>query len=213
MNCFLFFPPHLIEPMRAVSRYPTIKSVLELPIGLRDRLLQVQERAGFLPNIFVALGHRHRELEHFMNYHDELMTPTEGGLTKAEREMIVVATSAANRCLYCVVAHGALLRVYGKDKFIADEVSISTPAKAPNLTVGQRAMLDFAVKLARQPENVDEQDRQRLREHFSEEQCWDIAAITSFFALSNRMATFLDLQPNEEFFLMGRVPKPAKDKV
>jgi uncharacterized peroxidase-related enzyme len=177
----------------------------DLPDDLRLRIKQVEEKTGFVPNIIAALTPRPAEFRAFFAYHDALMEK-ESGLTKAEREMIVVATSAANGCLYCVVAHGAILRIRAKDPFIADQLATDY-RKAP-ITDRQRAMLDFAVKLARTPESVGEGDKQVLRGHgFSDEDIWDIGAITALFALSNRMAHLLDIKPNPEFYLMGRVPK------
>ena len=189
---------------RSISRFP-VPSIDELPDDLRARITAISEKSGFVPNVFLALAHRPDELRAFMTYHDALME-RDGGLTKAEREMIVVATSAANDCLYCVVAHGAIVRIRAKDPLLADELAVDY-RKAP-VTERQAAMLDVAVRLAKDPSLVGEGDFARLRDHgFSEDDIWDIGAITSFFALSNRMAHWAAMRPNPEFFLMGRVPR------
>lgn len=189
---------------RPISRFP-VPELAELPDDLRERIVAIQERSGFVPNVFLALAHRPDELRAFMAYHDVLMEK-DGGLTKAEREMIVVATSAANDCLYCVVAHGAILRIRAKDPLVADEIAIDH-AKAA-VTERQRVMLEVAVQLATRPATVGEADLERLRAAgFSDDDVWDIGAITAFFALSNRMAHWTAMRPNAEFFLMGRVPK------
>ena len=189
---------------RPISRFP-VPSIDELPDDLRARITAISEKSGFVPNVFLALAHRPDELRAFMAYHDALME-RDGGLTKAEREMIVVATSAANDCLYCVVAHGAIVRIRAKDPLLADELAVDY-RKAP-VTERQAAMLDVAVRLAKDPGSVGEGDFARLRDHgFSEDDIWDIGAITSFFALSNRMAHWAAMRPNPEFFLMGRVPR------
>ena len=190
-----------------VSRYP-VPELEDLPDDIRARILQVQEKAGFVPNVFITLAHRPDEFRAFFAYHDALMLREASGLTKAEREMIVVATSGANRCLYCVVAHGAILRIYAKNALVADQVAVDH--RKADITPRQKAMLDFAVKLARTPESVGEPDYQSLRDHgFSAEDIWDIGGITALFALSNRMAHLLAMRPNDEFYLLGRVP-PAK---
>jgi len=166
---------------------------------------QVEEKAGFVPNVFRALAHRPDEFRAFFAYHDALMQ-RDGGLTKGEKEMIVVATSALNDCLYCVVAHGAILRVYEKKPLIADQVAVNY--READLTARQRAMLDFAVKVATRSAEIDERDLEVLRTHgFSEQDIWDIGAIAAFFAMSNRLANMMAMPPNEEFYLMGRVPK------
>lgn len=186
---------------KAISRYP-IPALEDLPEDIRARILAVQEKAGFIPNVFLALAHRPDEFRAFFAYHDALMLK-ESGLSKAEREMIVVATSAANDCHYCVIAHGAILRLYAKNPLIADQVAVNY--RTAELTPRQRAMLDFAVKVAVRPQELAEADYAKLREHgFSEEDIWDIGAIAAFFALSNRMAHLLDLRPNAEFYRMGR---------
>lgn len=185
-----------------ISRFP-VPPLAEMPDDLRARIEQVQEKAGFVPAIFLALAHRPEEFRAFFAYHDALMDRP-GGLTKAEREMIVVATSAANHCLYCVVAHGAILRIRAKDPRLADEIAVNY-AKAA-ITPRQTAMLDFAVKLARDPGAVGAADHALLAgQGFSQNDIWDIAAITGLFALSNRLASAADLQPNAEFYGMGRV--------
>ena len=194
----------------SISRYPVPK-LDDLPSDIRDMMLKVQEKAGFIPNVFLTLAHRADEFRAFFAYHDALMLREASGLTKAEREMIVVATSGVNHCQYCVVAHGAILRIYAKHPQIADQVAIDH--RKADLTPRQKAMLDFAVKLARTPEAVEDVDYQRLRDHgFGEEDIWDIGAITAFFALSNRMAHLIAMRPNDEFYLLGRVPPPAKQK-
>lgn len=187
------------------SRYP-VPALEDLPEDIRQSLLKVQEKAGFIPNVFLALAHRPDEFRAFFAYHDALML-RDSALTKAEREMIVVATSGVNHCLYCVVAHGAILRIYAKNPLVADQVAVDH--RKADITPRQVAMLDFAVKLARAPESVTEADREALRAHgFAEEDIWDIGAITAFFALSNRMAHLVEMRPNEQFHLMGRVPPP-----
>ncbi|CAA9336711.1 MAG: hypothetical protein AVDCRST_MAG07-2497 [uncultured Frankineae bacterium] len=190
--------------MQPVSRFP-VPDVADLPEDLRERILAVQEKTGFVPNVFLALAHRPAELRAFLAYHDALMEG-DGGLTKAEREMIVVATSAARSCTYCVVAHGAILRIRARDPLLADLVA--TNYRSAGLPERQRRMLDFAVKLSTTPELVEERDLDVLRAAgFDDEQVWDISAITSFFALSNRMALVMALRPNEQFHLLGRVPR------
>jgi uncharacterized peroxidase-related enzyme len=194
----------------AISRYP-VPQLDDLPADIREMMLKVQEKAGFIPNVFLTLAHRPDEFRAFFAYHDALMLREATGLSKAEREMIVVATSGVNHCQYCVVAHGAILRIYAKNPLIADQVAIDH--RKADLTARQKAMLDFAVKLARAPETVNDADYQSLRDHgFSEEDIWDIGGITAFFALSNRMAHLIAMRPNDEFYLMGRVPPAAKAK-
>lgn len=186
-----------------ISRYP-IPDLDTLPGDIHDRILAVQEKAGFIPNVFLALAHRPDEFRAFFAYHDALMEK-EGGLTLAEREMIVVATSAANNCEYCVVAHGAVLRIRAKDATIADRVAVNY--RKAGLPAREMAMLDFAMKVSQDARNIDEADYQRLYPHgFSDEDIWDIAAIAAFFGLSNRMVNFASMRPNDEFYLMGRVP-------
>ena len=184
-----------------ISRYdhPT---VLELPDDLKETVLNIQERSGFVPNVFLALARRPDEMRAFLAYHDALMEK-EGGLTKADREMIVVATSAENNCHYCVVAHGAILRIRAKDPLVADQVAINY--RKADITDRQRAMLDFAFKVAHESWAVDDEDFETLRGHrFDDEDIWDIAAITAFFGMSNRLANFSSMRPNDEFYSMGR---------
>ena len=177
----------------------------DLPEDIRSRILAVQEKSGFVPNVFLMLANRPDEFRAFFAYHDALMEK-DAGLTKAEREMIVVATSAAAECLYCVVAHGAILRIRAKNPRVADQVA--TDYRKAEITPRQRAMLDFAMKLSCEPVAVVDADFARLREHgFGDDDIWDIGAITGLFALSNRMAHLTAMRPNDEFFLMGRVPK------
>jgi uncharacterized peroxidase-related enzyme len=189
---------------KPISRFP-VPELADLPADIRDKLVAVQEKAGFIPNVFLALAHRPDEFRAFFAYHDALMDK-EGGLTKAEREMIVVATSGANECQYCVVAHGAILRIRAKDPLVADQVAINY--RKADITPRQKAMLDFAMHVSLDAASVGEDDLAELREHgFSQEDIWDIGAIAAFFALSNRMANLTSMRPNDEFYLMGRVPK------
>jgi uncharacterized peroxidase-related enzyme len=190
------------------SRYP-MAELAELPEDIRAKILEVQEKAGFVPNVFLALARRPAEWRAFFAYHDALMLKEEGSLTKGDREMIVTATSAANQCLYCVVAHGALLRIYEKKPLVADQVAVNW--RKADITPRQYAMLEFAMKVCERSHEIDEADFPPLHAHgFSDEDIWDIAAITAFFGLSNRMASFSGMQPNPEFYLMGRVPKERK---
>jgi uncharacterized peroxidase-related enzyme len=189
------------ETQAPVSRYP-VPTLNAMPEDIRARILKVQEKSGFIPNVFLMLAYRPDEFRAFMAYHDALMDK-DGGLTKAEREMIVVTTSAANQCQYCVVAHGAILRIRAKNPLIADQVA-SNYRKA-DITPRQRAMLDFAMKVAQRGEAVDEADSVALRGHdFSDDDIWDIAAIAAFFGMSNRLANFTSLRPNDEFYSLGR---------
>ena len=186
---------------KPVSRYP-VPVLDDLPDDLREMILAVQEKAGFVPNVFLTLAHRPDELRAFMAYHDALML-REGGLTPADREMIVVATSGANNGQYCVVAHGAILRIRTKQPPIADQVAINY--RKADITPRQMAMLDFALKVAKESHSVGEEDFNTLRGHgFSDEDIWDIAGITAFFGMSNRMANFTSMRPNDEFYIMGR---------
>ncbi len=191
-------------------RYPA-PTLADLPEDIRARVLEVQEKAGFVPNVFLALARRPAEWRAFFAYHDALMLKEESGnpngsLTKGDREMIVTATSAANGCLYCVVAHGALLRIYEKKPLVADQVAVNY--RKADITPRQRAMLDFAMKVCQKSDEVEEADFAALHEHgFNDEDIWDIAAITAFFGLSNRIASFSSMMPNPEFYLMGRVPR------
>jgi len=189
---------------KSVSRFP-VPDLAELPDDVRARILEVQEKSGFVPNVFLALAHRPDEFRAFFAYHDAVMEK-DGGLSKAEREMIVVATSGANDCQYCVVAHGAILRVRAKNPLIADQVAINY--RKADITARQRAMLDFAFKVSLAAQEIGDEDFERLRAHgFSDEDAWDIGAIAAFFALSNRMANLTSMRPNDEFYLLGRVPR------
>ena len=193
---------------KPTSRYP-VPRLEDLPQDIRDKMLEVQEKAGFIPNVFLTLAHRPDEFRAFFAYHDALLL-RDSGLSKAEREMIVVATSGVNHCQYCVIAHGAILRIYAKNAQVADQVAIDH--RNADISDRQKAMLDFAVKLARTPETVMDSDREALKQHgFSDEDIWDIGGITAFFALSNRMAHLIEMRANDEFYLLGRVP-PAKPK-
>jgi uncharacterized peroxidase-related enzyme len=191
-----------------MDRYP-VPELKDLPEDIKTRVLEVQEKAGFIPNVFLSLARRPAEWRAFFAYHDALMLKEEGSLTKGDREMIVTATSAANQCLYCVVAHGAILRIYEKKPMVADQVAVNY--RKADITPRQRAMLDFAMKVCLHSHEVDEADFPPLYAHgFTDEDIWDIAAITAFFGLSNRMASFSNMLPNPEFYLMGRVPKQKK---
>jgi uncharacterized peroxidase-related enzyme len=187
-----------------ISRYP-VPEIAGLPEDIREKILAVQEKAGFVPNVFLTLAHRPDEFRAFVAYHDALMLK-DGGLSKAEREMIVVATSGINHCQYCVIAHGAILRIYAKNPLIADQVAINH--RKADLAPRQHAMLEFALKVAAASHLLADTDFAALKAHgFSDEDIWDIGAITAFFALSNRMANLIGMRPNDEFYLMGRVPK------
>jgi uncharacterized peroxidase-related enzyme len=176
-----------------------------MPADVRERIVAVQEKAGFVPNVFLALARRPAEFRAFFAYHDALMEK-DGGLSKAEREMIVVATSGANDCLYCVVAHGAILRIRARNPLVADQVAVNY--RKADITPRERAMLDFAMKVALDSARIEDADFPPLRaQGFSEDDIWDIAAIAALFALSNRMANFTSMRPNDEFYLMGRTPK------
>ena len=188
----------------AISRFP-VPELKDLPDDVRARILAVQEKSGFVPNVFLALAHRPPEFRAFFAYHDALMDK-EGGLTKAEREMIVVATSGANQCQYCVVAHGAILRIRAKNPLVADQVAINY--RKADIAPRQRAMLDFAMKVALESHAVAEADLDALAQHgFSKDDVWDIAAIAAFFAMSNRLANVSSMRPNDEFYLLGRMPR------
>ncbi|MFP5460499.1 MAG: peroxidase-related enzyme [Gammaproteobacteria bacterium] len=189
------------------DRYP-LPQLDDLPEDIRSQLLAVQEKSGFVPNVFLKLARRPAEFRAFFAYHDALML-RQGALTKGEKEMIVVATSGANGCLYCVVAHGAILRIYEKNPLIADQ--LATNYRKAQLSPRQRAILDFAMKVATASATVDEADFERLAAHgLDDEDIWDVGAIAAFFALSNRMANFSGMMPNAEFYLMGRVPREKK---
>ena len=194
------------------ARYP-LADLNTLPEDLKAKILEVQEKAGFVPNVFLALARRPAEWRAFFAYHDALMDPESVGrtshLTKGDREMIVTTTSAANQCLYCVVAHGAILRIYEKKPLIADQVAVNY--RKADISPRERAMLDFAMKVCQRSNEIDDADFEALYPHgFDDEDIWDIAAITAFFGLSNRMASFAGMQPNPEFYLMGRVPREKK---
>lgn len=186
------------------KRFP-IPSIETLPEDIRSRLLAVQEKSGFIPNVFLTLAYRPDEFRAFFAYHDALMEK-DSGLTKAEREMIVVATSSANQCHYCVIAHGAILRIRAKNPQIADQIAINY--RKAEITPRQRAMLDFAMKVSAAAHLISEADFADIASHgFSDDDIWDIAAISAFFALSNRMANVTSMRPNDEFYMMGRLPK------
>jgi uncharacterized peroxidase-related enzyme len=193
----------------STARYPH-PDLNTLPEDIKTKILEVQEKAGFVPNVFLALARRPAEWRAFFAYHDALMVPEgagrQSGLSKGEREMIVTTTSAANQCLYCVVAHGAILRIYEKKPLVADQVAVNY--RKADIPPRQKAMLDFAMKVCLRSHEVSDEDFPALHAHgFSDEDIWDIAAITAFFGLSNRMASFSNMLPNPEFYLMGRVPK------
>ncbi len=188
-----------------MARYP-LPDLNTLPEDIQARIREVQEKSGFIPNVFLALARRPAEWRAFFAYHDALMLKETGSLTKGEREMIVTATSAANGCLYCVVAHGAILRIYEKKPLVADQVAVNH--RKADITPRQRAMLDFALKVCLRSNEVDDADMDALHAHgFDDEDIWDITAITAFFGLSNRMANVTGMAPNPEFYLLGRVPK------
>jgi uncharacterized peroxidase-related enzyme len=187
-----------------ISRFP-IPDINKLPDDIKERILEVQEKSGFIPNVFLAFTHRPDEFRAFFAYHDALMVK-DSGLSKGEREMIVVATSGLNECIYCVVAHGAILRIREKDPLIADQ--IATNYRKADISARQRAMLDFAVKVSRSAQEVSEQDIENLmKQGFTEEDVWDIGSISALFALSNRIANMAGIRPNDEFYSMGREAK------
>ena len=191
-----------------MNRYPA-PEIKDLPEDIRTKILEVQEKAGFVPNVFLTLARRPAEWRAFFAYHDALMLREDSGLTKGEREMIVTTTSAANHCLYCVVAHGAILRIYEKKPLLADQVA--TNYRKADISPRQRAMLDFAMKVCLNSHEIEDADFAPLHAHgFSDEDIWDIASITAFFGLSNRIASFSNMLPNPEFYLMGRTPKEKK---
>ena len=191
-----------------MNRYPA-PEIKDLPEDIRTKILEVQEKAGFVPNVFLTLARRPAEWRAFFAYHDALMLREDSGLSKGEREMIVTTTSAANHCLYCVVAHGAILRIYEKKPLVADQVA--TNYRKADISPRQRAMLDFAMKVCLHSHEIEDADFDPLYAHgFSDEDIWDIASITAFFGLSNRIASFSNMLPNPEFYLMGRVPKEKK---
>ena len=189
-----------------ISRFPIPESIQDLPEDIRDAMLAVQEKAGFIPNVFLMLAHRPAEFRAFFAYHDALMERESDTLTKAEKEMIVVATSARNQCLYCVVAHGALVRIYSKDPLLADQVAINH--RVAGLSERHRVMLDFAMHCGLEVgELTDEWQTRLLEVGFTQDDIWDIGAIAAFFGMSNRLVTLAGTPPNEEFYLMGRVPR------
>jgi uncharacterized peroxidase-related enzyme len=192
-----------------ISRYP-VPPLADLPEDLRQRILEVQEKSGFVPNVFLAFSHRPDEFRAFFAYHDAVMLKP-SGLTKGEKEMIVVATSGANGCLYCVVAHGAILRIYEKNPLLADQLAVNY--RKADISPRQKAMLDFAMKVCTDSAAVNDADFVALRAHgFDDEDAWDIAAITALFGLSNRMANATSMRPNDEFYLLGRLPREGKAK-
>ena len=196
--------PNAAGGPRPISRFP-VPALEGLPDDVRARILEVQEKAGFVPNVFLAFAHRPAEFRAFFAYHDALLL-RESGLSKGDKEMIIVATSGINRCLYCVVAHGALLRIYEKNPLVADQVAVNH--RKADITPRQRAMLDFAVKVTSESHLVGDADFAALREHgFSDDDAWDIAGIAALFGLSNRIANVSSMRPNDEFYLMGRVPR------
>jgi uncharacterized peroxidase-related enzyme len=193
------------SPTPPISRFPT-PELADLPQDIRERILEVQSKTGFVPNVFLALARRPDEWRAFVAYHDALMLKQGGNLTKGDREMIVVATSSANHCLYCVVAHGAILRIYEKKPLIADQVAVNW--RKADISPRQRAMLAFAMKVCLHSHEVDEADYAALATHgFDADDAWDIAAIAGFFGMSNRIANAIGMRPNDEFYLMGRVPR------
>lgn len=191
-----------------MNRYPA-PEIKDLPEDIRAKILEVQAKTGFVPQVFLTLARRPAEWRAFFAYHDVLMLREDSGLTKGEREMIVTTTSAANHCLYCVVAHGAILRIYEKKPLVADQVA--TNYRKADISPRQRAMLDFAMQVCLNSHEIEDADFAPLHAHgFSDEDIWDIASITSFFGLSNRIASFSNMLPNPEFYVMGRVPKEKK---
>ena len=186
---------------KPISQFP-VPSIADLPPDIAQRIAAVQEKSGFVPNVFLALAHRPDEFRAFFAYHDALMDKP-GNLTKAEREMIVVATSAANQCQYCVIAHGAILRIRAKDALLADQIAVNY--RKADITPRQRAMLDFAMKVSQQSQAVEPADFEALKGHgFAQDDIWDIAAISAFFGMSNRMANVTGMRPNDEFYRLGR---------
>jgi uncharacterized peroxidase-related enzyme len=188
---------------KPATRFPA-PAIDTLPDDIRTRILAVQEKSGFVPNVFLSLASRPDEFRAFFAYHDALMEK-DSGLTKAEREMIVVATSAANQCHYCVIAHGAILRIRAKNPTIADQIAVNY--RKADITPRQRAMLDFAMKVSRSAETISEADFGVASHGFTDDDIWDITAVSAFFALSNRMANVTSMKPNDEFYMMGRLPK------
>ncbi len=191
----------MTSPSTPIGRFP-VPEIADLPDDIRDRILAVQEKSGFVPNVFLVLAHRPDEFRAFFAYHDAIMERP-GNLTQAEREMIIVATSNLNQCQYCVVAHGAILRIRAKNPLIADQVAVNY--RKADITDRQKAMLDFAIKVSQDAQTVGEADLAALAAHdFTEEDAWDIAAISAFFGLSNRLANVTSMRPNDEFYSLGR---------
>ncbi|WP_267425751.1 peroxidase-related enzyme [Methylobacterium sp. GC_Met_2] len=189
------------QDQAAISRYP-VPAIEDMPVDIQTRILAVQEKSGFVPNVFLMLAYRPDEFRAFMAYHDALMDK-DGGLTKAEREMIIVATSAVNQCQYCVVAHGAILRIRARNPLVADQVAGNF--RKADITLRQKAMIEFAMKVSQQGHLIGEADSEALREHgFDDDDIWDMAAIAAFFGMSNRLANFTSLRPNQEFYMLGR---------
>lgn len=208
MPCLVGISEKPEETCTMKNRYP-FPDLNTLPQDIRQRIAEVQEKTGFIPNVFLAFARRPAEWRAFFAYHDALMLKEEGSLSKGEREMIVTATSAANQCLFCVVAHGAILRIHEKKPLIADQIAVNY--RKADISPRERAMLDFAMKVCLHSQDIDDADHEALYPHgFDDEDIWDIAAITAFFGLSNRMASFASMQPNPEFYLMGRVPREKK---
>jgi uncharacterized peroxidase-related enzyme len=196
-----------MTPDKPISRFP-VPTLEDLPADIRAKIVEVQAKAGFVPNVFLTLAHRPDEFRAFFAYHDALLL-RDSGLSKGEKEMIIVATSGANGCLYCVVAHGALLRIYEKAPMLADQ--LATNYLKADITPRQKAMLGFAMKVCTASYALAEDDFAALHDHgFTDEDAWDIAGITALFGLSNRMANFTSMRPNDEFYLMGRVPKAGR---
>jgi len=189
-----------------LSRFPVPETIDHLPDDLKERILAVQEKAGFVPNVFLMLVHRPLEARAFFDYHDALMERESDTLTPSEKEMIVVATSSRNQCLYCVVAHGAILRIYSKNPLVADQVAINH--KTADISERERVMLDFALYISQDVGELNEEWEQKLQSvGFSQDDIWDIGSITAFFGLSNRLVSLTNTPPNPEFYLMGRIPK------
>ena len=189
---------------KPISRFP-VPEIKDLPQDIQERIMRVQEKSGFVPNVFLVMAQRPEEFRSFFAYHDALMEK-EGGLTKGEREMIVVATSGLNQCTYCVVAHGAIVRLREKNPILSDQ--LATNYRKADITPKQKVMLDFAVKVTLNSAEINDADYEKMREHgFSDDEIWDTGAISAFFALSNRMANLTSIRPNDEFYLLGRIPR------
>jgi uncharacterized peroxidase-related enzyme len=200
--------PQNFQENHMSERFPSAE-LKDLPQDMCEQILEVQEKAGFIPEVFLALARRPAEWRAFFAYHEAVMTREESGLTKGDREMIVTTISSDNNCLYCVIAHGALLRIYEKKPLVADQVAVNY--RTADISPRQRAMLDFAVKVNERSHEIADEDFAALHAHgFSDEDAWDIAAITAFYGLSNRMASAIGMKPNAEFYLMGRVPRDGE---